>query len=350
MGHRINFSDVSILFHGVPDANIVYEDNYTVRAVVSLRKTGFKGEIILSTWNDLHIPSAIHNLFDRVVTSDDPGPTYISSSAIHNLNRHIQSTRVGLEACAFPFVAVVRTDCTFELDKLIRKYLKFLKLAKNTPDYGMNLPFAIISKGTKLEVSPFTKCFQSFNFHSCDFLYFGLKSDLMRFFSCSLSNDGKRDSHGYVNFFIDNYMKRISGFAYDIPFRQQFIAEAYPVCMLINSYCDDQIKTSWSEDPHERDLSKKWHASNIILINPESINFIWLKKPYLWQSFPAGCFARYTEQRWLVLQSHNVCFNGFLDLCYRIKWTLFDLLALNAKIFMIILLKFNKILRKINNV
>lgn len=170
----LSSSDVSVVVQGpvVGGPEEPPELRYTVRCLRSVRQAMPDAEIILSTWrgSDLSDLDA-----DRVVVSDDPGPTAPRdpTHVANNVNRQVVTTRAGLEQATRAVAIKLRSDMLMEHDGALR-------LFRGWPDRGEQ--FRILQE--RILVPTFytfnpRRVYARFPYMVSDWYQVGLRDDLV---------------------------------------------------------------------------------------------------------------------------------------------------------------------------
>ena len=274
-------------------------------------------KIIVSTWYGVIIPKecfiATNNI--EVVYSKDPGPSTISvTGRTHNLDRHMISTNQGLKNVKTEFSLVMRDDLYITSDKIIKKYNTQKKL-QNDFHKQLKGPILALADGTKIEKNAkFYKLisrlffFNTFPFHTCDFLYLGHTTDLRKLFPSNKPfSDGRIHDDKLILSMLSNkklLLDRNKLVSKKFIYVQKFITETFPIAMFLNRYDKLNITSSWDWSTKNFNESFKWHTKSCILISMSLNNIRWAK-----QNLPGGrdkFHGRYTEFLWKYYNSKNI--------------------------------------------
>ncbi|YCO05588.1 WavE lipopolysaccharide synthesis family protein [Vibrio sp. VNB-15] len=185
----LNDKDLSIIIQG----KLYNGKTYSSLDVLNSVRTYFPhAEVILSTWIGDAIPKEIEALVDQVVLSEDPGDTTPSQKPL-NINRQLVSSLAGLRAATRRFAIKTRTDILFTSDNILSM------MTTPTPKervYKVSKDMVLVSDiTTRTHLRPNIlqrkshKSLTYMPFWVCDFLYAGLKEDLINIFDIPLYPD-----------------------------------------------------------------------------------------------------------------------------------------------------------------
>ena len=255
----IDSKDISVVVQGAID-----KEN-TPLCLKSVRKYLPKAKIILSTWENSNVD---YLDYDKLILNKDPGYTYVqnpditdkNSLILNNINRQIVSTVNGLNAVETRYTLKLRTD--FEIRGT--RFLKYFNKFKDSTNDMKIFEKRIVS---------FCPCYPDRTpFHPCDFLFFGLTSDLNILFDIPLQTE----SEAY--WFIDNKPVNIE------QYNNVYLNSAYRFCPEMHLWKECLTKRFPEEMSKFRDLSDN---SNENILNSELSyvnNFIGINA-YQWQIF-----------------------------------------------------------------
>ena len=322
----IENKDITILLHGGLQEKISSFD----LSLKSLIKNFNGSNLFLSTWSDKNLKT-IDFIFDKVIVTKDPGASLVSQNPPikHALTRHIVSTVEGLKHVKSKYCLITRDDLVINKN-FTKKYINYSKYIEGENIYTKQ-PILAIAEGTKKE-NFFGRKFlrkhiwmNDFLFHTCDFLYFGLTSDLKNLFNCSIPiDDPDFGEYFEVN---KNFIKdRRSFVGHNLPYHQKYISETYPIIKFLNKKINMPMSHSWQRDKNLEEISEKWHSNNIILINMKSNRISWNKNDYI-APFPASVLGRYSEYKWLALHHKHI-----LKLYFNVRHCLFYLTSALSQI------------------
>lgn len=315
---KINPADVTILIHG---GLVFKQPKSLINCLESIRKTFKSSKIILSTWtHNKPLAKNLKNYADKFYFYEDPGGSPISlfSNSTHSLRRHIVSICKPIHHIESKYLLILRDDLIVSKD-FFDKYEKYSRLiSKHKLPYPLKQPILALAEGTKIEGSNILSFFNiyssNFNFHTCDFLYFGLTEDLKKIFNKKLIQNLSHDSN---NFFVDNkkdYFQKVKfekKYFNNSIYSQRYIAETYPIIQFFNTYNKTNIRHSWISNPENNLLSMNWHKNGCILISIGFFNGIYWSKSRFLQKSIFGVLFRYSEFYWL---SHHSIFLKFIFL------------------------------------
>lgn len=303
---KISPTDVTILIHG----GLIYnKPRHLIKCLGSIRNTFKSSKIIISTWDhNKHMAKSLNLFTDESFFYKDPGPSSISvfSNLTHSLRRHIVSICKPIRHIKSKYLLIIRDDLIINKD-FFDKYEKYSKLiSKHKLPYPLKQPILALAEGTKIEgeniLSLLNIYSANFNFHTCDFLYFGLTEDLKIIFNNKLVQNLPDDNSNYFsnnkNVFFEK-VKFCSKYFSPSIFTQRYIAETYPIIHFFNSNNKTKIKHSWIRNPANDALSINWHQNGCILISMGFINSIYWAKSQFLQKHLSGIIYRYSEYYWL---------------------------------------------------
>lgn len=172
----IKIKDISIVVQGA----VGHRGENFKKNASAIRNLFPVSEIILSTWEGSYIEDT-KELFNHVVFSEDPGPSYIEpvTKSVNNLNRQAVSTLSGLEIATKKYAIKVRTDFSIESHSFIEEYLH---LVKQKNDSLFTMPVLTLYNGSR---NPFES---GMLLCPSDFFQFGLTKDLISYWDFEFPN------------------------------------------------------------------------------------------------------------------------------------------------------------------
>jgi hypothetical protein len=156
--------------------------NITQRCIDSYKKLPFVNDVILSTWSDDPLLSAIQH--DKVIINPKP-----DNRGQCNINMQIQSSKFGLETCKSDTVIKCRTDQLIK-DKYFNELYNFYTASCKSNSKIMQL--------NKIDLcDPIYVWGLNSIFPYCpqDHFFMGSKDTMLRFFSCPLSNEKSKGEY-----------------------------------------------------------------------------------------------------------------------------------------------------------
>ena len=195
---KIEFGEISVVVQGAIS-------DCTRNTLQSIRKFMPGSKIILSTWEGSQIDGLS---YDILVLNKDPGntPCYRKSSNVkkdNNVNRQIVSTINGLKKVCTKYSLKIRTDFEVKHTGFIQWFNKFPR-RNNVLNVFEN------------KLVSYSACLKDMIFHPCDFMFFGLTSDLVNLFDIPLQ------SHEDAFWFEEGTTKKMP-----YPFISRFAPEQY---------------------------------------------------------------------------------------------------------------------------
>lgn len=171
---RIRPQDVSIVFQGAIGRKDGAERVGVRRALGSALHFYPGAEVILATWKgtvDEEFPGV------QVVECEDPGSIPCAGAEILNLNRQLVSSREGLARATRPWAVKIRTDMFFRDGGLFRWFERIQGPSSPVSDARI-LVLNLTSRNPR---GP-----HPYPFMVCDWLYAGLRTDLVALFEVPL--------------------------------------------------------------------------------------------------------------------------------------------------------------------
>lgn len=224
-------------------------------------------EVILSTWDNQDL-SLVNNNNIKVIKSKDPGG-YFSELGEHlNVNRQIVSSLAGIKLSKRKYVLKIRSDILIDVNKTLKLYSQYNSETLNGLFNEKLLVLNLTSVNPKRR-----KRLYAFN----DWIYLGLRSDLLKLFSCPLY------PKKYVNYFSDNLKTNL-----------RYNAEQW---IFINSIFKDNLLKKFSHGFIFNDNLLAVHNSflkELIILNPFQINL----KSSKYSIFRFGLNDMYTHKEW----------------------------------------------------
>ena len=231
----------------------------TARCLRSIRKVLPNAEIILSTWKGTDISGFD---YDFLVLSDDPGSIglhYLTNKVIqYNFNRQLISTKAGLEAATKKYVIKIRTDFYLKNTNFLRFFDSFPLRHEEHCFFRHHLIVPSIFSRRFSEQTGFP-----LPFHPSDFFFFGLREDVLDYFShCALLD--KRQGCNWHHKFPDRkpYLSETGRFT-----AEQELCLAWIKSHGIHVQYDDF--SDWNENL--LDLSDKILFNNFIFLDAYSM-------------------------------------------------------------------------------
>jgi len=163
-------SEISVVMQGpiVGKSTASESEQLTRRCVQSVRNYLPGAELILSTWNGSDI-SGIE--FDVLVENEDPGPVKTFAEKSVNINRQIESTRMGVRSASRNYILKLRTDTELTSASMLDYFELFLTRSEEKRIFENRvLVWEILTKApSRSEVG----CY-----HSSDIVCFGTANDI----------------------------------------------------------------------------------------------------------------------------------------------------------------------------
>jgi hypothetical protein len=305
----IQNSEISVIVQGPIFGNSmdITKLRYTLLSLKSIRKYLPGAEIILSTWFD----SDISDLdYDYLVLNSDPGKIDVISDGNripYNINRQIVSTKNGILKSNRKYILKIRSDVVLKGDKIIKLFDIYTKRCEN---------FKLLSKRV------ITSNVSAFNpnkndrrvFNPSDWIYFGLRSDILKIWNIDLMNldeldmkiseglyDQKYNISGEQFLWLNLIKKEIN---INLPYMRYITDELVKTSeiSIVNNlviYSNSELRIEskkylnnssfikfknysvYYSHQEWKQLYKKYCDNNIILIPDYKLKIYYLKKKYL---------------------------------------------------------------------
>jgi hypothetical protein len=341
----ISSKDVSVVVQGPVDFS-------TIETVLqSIRNCLPEAEIILSTWEGVDYSSIPKNLYDILVTSEDPGgfALYRTKKTLHNIDRQIRSTFEGIKKASRQCTLKTRTD-------IVLTHNRFLTYFERYPQYEDE--YKVVRSRMLVNASGSPDPIWSYPLHPGDFFLFGYTSDLYRYFSAGLYPESYKDYEHNLDSSLAKCCKQIDGEL----LRNRYPAEMYMFMQFIKPQFPDIEKIAlYSFSASSISLSYHLLVNNFVMLSEQQSGIKSLKYPnferkhYLrvftnlkWQKFyQRFCDANYTIEPQEVKREMSL-FNWILPMIANSEFNLklYYLLGLIKYLFML-QHKCNKVFRGI---
>ncbi len=182
----INLNEIDVIIQGAVSRKKVGRTGMgeTEAVIASLREHLPGAALILSTWKGTDV-SGLN--VDQVVLSDDPGsfPYGNDETFRNNVNRQIVSTRNGLQAGTRKYALKLRSDTRLDHAGFLSWFDRFP--ARNPACKILEQRVIIKSIGTlHPRKCPSVANPRRFLFYPCDFMYFGLRLDVLNIWDIPL--------------------------------------------------------------------------------------------------------------------------------------------------------------------
>ena len=280
----IHSKDISIIVQGPITSSSTFDLNQggTKEVLSNIRNIFPDSEIILSTWEGSDIDFLS---FDRVIFNKDPGATvYSVNNNNYNVNRQIVSTLSGLKLASRPYAIKTRTDVTFSNKNFIKYFYKFTKRSK---DFAFLENRVIVSNYTT--VNP--KRILPFPFHICDWLYFGLTSDLISIWNIKLCTEDEAR-------WFEEHLKPLNH-----PFESflsRYQAEQFIWYSFVRKYITINLDNCCDLSEYNLAVSEHIIANNIIILSCRQLGINSFKYPDINHSH-AHLYQMYSYVEWIHL-------------------------------------------------
>lgn len=249
-------SDVSFVIQGPIDLNT---STILRRNIETIRRVAQGSRVILSTWNNAHIPESLD--VDDIVLSDDIGPLPDIKGTLlrsNNVNRQILGTRRGLERVDTRYAIKMRSDC----ELIDCRFLDY----KSRVDDG---PSVLVCSLFTLDPT----MFEHVPFHVSDWFQFARTDVLRDYWNCRYmtleeATYYRHKPHAKHSSYMDRKFRSL--LAVEQFIATQFAASlGYKVPSFHNDIADDVMKN------HARFMRER-----IIILDPVQIGLVF--KKYEW--------------------------------------------------------------------
>ena len=252
----IKHSDITVIIQG-------NADNHTLRFTHWLCTTYPEIYVVVSCWENNSIDQELINYEHvTVIKSADPGTISVPKFKTDNIKRQIISTRRGLEKVKTKWAIKIRSDMTFNPNKLIY-FLNQLKPMTNSPFRIYNNQVGV----TQLTTLAPQK--SGLYFHICDWVYFGLSDDIREIFKAPLPED---------SFF--RFFEKCEG---EQEICSQYRSETHLVLHSIQSRFKIIYPFSGFKDYNLEKLSEKIMSANFCVFNSWNLGIKSNKHRSLWK-------------------------------------------------------------------
>jgi hypothetical protein len=327
--------DITFLLQG-PIHNEKYKGDLSVTEFVikSIRENFSGSKILISSWKK----SNINNLdYDEIVLYDDPGSDFLiqldGSIGPYNLNRQLIGTKNALNHVKTKYCVKTRTDIHFKTNAITKRFksenYKRIELLKIFDEKIVTLPTINPNRRSK------------FLFNICDWIFFGLTSDIKKIYSCNPIEFDRYKGNKNIN---GNY------FLYN-----NFQVEQYIWIHLVKEKLDIEYDSIKDYKKELIEISEISYVNNFLPFESNVIGIDWLKAPG--SSYSAKAYLShsglYTKNEYLKIYKKHIDKKIFIKpkpleklayiIIYNIRWYLFDN---NKKIYKFLLKTYRFIFNK----
>lgn len=245
MNKKIPSEEISIVVQGAIDPII------TQLCLNNMRKYLPNAEIILSTWKNQNI----ENLeYDFLIENEDPGAVTRNDflKIPNNLNRQIVSTLNGIKKASRKYVLKFRSDLLLHNNNFLKYFNKYPKRDKK---------FAFLNKRVMI-CDIFTRnphILRPHPFCPSDWVYFGLKDDLLTIWDIPLANEPEfsrwfeNNPRPVPDYYPDELCKMAS---------EQYIWSEF-----IKKFINIDFKHIWDTSKENKELTDKTFVNNAIILD-----------------------------------------------------------------------------------
>lgn len=172
----IDSKDISVVVQGA------ISKKETPKCLKSIRKFLPDAQIILSTWEGSNVEGLD---YDVLILNKDPGAVFIGEMAgsklYNNVNRQLLSTKEGLKKAERKYAMKLRSDLILTSNKFLEYFDKFQKRGASYNLFERKLLASAVFTRYSIEYIKENRR-DLIPFHISDWWFFGLKSDLDKYF------------------------------------------------------------------------------------------------------------------------------------------------------------------------
>jgi hypothetical protein len=285
---EIGPKEISVIIQGpvIGPSSAAPEARLTHRCIESVRRHLPAAQIILSTYHDSDV-RGLH--YDVLVENDDPGAV-LQNDVLHianNVNRQIVTTRNGLRAADRRFALKLRSDLLLEGTGWQTQFGAYPRRCRQWRVFEERLISC-----TVYARNPRSLC--RFPFHPSDWLYFGLRDDMMQLWDIPLAPEPETSR------WFEHRPRPVpdavpSNLCRYVP--EQYI---WTTCLRKHGALDFEHCHDYSHGAVE--LTELTFANNLILLEPRQLKMRCFKRRVGWRDW---C-TLYSHTDWLLMY-HRFC-------------------------------------------
>lgn len=250
----------------------------TEKVLKSIRNFLPEAEIILSTWENQDVKGLD---YDLLIENKDPGSEKIIGKTF-NVNRQIVSSAEGIKKASRKYVLKLRNDNILTGTDFLNYIEKFDKRSDELK----------ILKNRVLTCNVFACRANVFPFHPSDWIFFGLKEDVLNIFDIPLADERNLTTYFERNpltpyhtegphdkNFINNlpFETTFNFNKYGDPSRYQYSPEQYIWSTFLRKYIDLNFEHIFDITEENTRLSELSFANNLIIMDCKTFNATSLK-------------------------------------------------------------------------
>ena len=327
----INNEQITFLIHGGGLSSRTTGQDIerpTKTLIFSIRRYFPSAKIVLSTWASEQTET-YKSIVDYIITTSDPGTTFASKT--YNIksaiNRHLISTKTGLNLCTTKYTVVLRTDIYFRNNNL-RKVLACL-----------NKKILCLAGGT---IDEYTILRRPFCFHLCDFIYGGKTEIIKSLFDIANELDSDLSQMYFER--VDKPLFRRQ--SWNDHFEQRWVPEAFVASQHAKKLGYNIPFHSYDFDKKYKIVSVKYIIDNYELHDRHYLGIKWLKNKNNWQPGLAGVLGRYSRFLFLSRKPQFKIVKYPILILHYLKILSRCILIITLNLFSIIISKFLNITKK----
>lgn len=258
----IKSDDISIIVQGAIDKT------ETLKCLKSIRKYLPNAEVILSTWEGSDVKD-LNGLYNILVLNKDPGFGYYYKTKtkvkLNNLNRQLYSTQEGLKRATKKYAMKIRSDIIFTNNTFLEFFDKYQTRSEEYKLFERKILTSTVCTRFTFNDYYGTDKIPKTNlaFHISDWWFFGLKTDLEKYFNVPLVKEPE-----FSNFYkLEENKKLFNPYIYIDESYVQFAAEQYiaKACFETN-FNDIHIKHAGDINDLIIEQSRKCLINNFIFL------------------------------------------------------------------------------------
>lgn len=253
---NINSSEISVVVQGAINMQ------WTKTVLKSIRKHLPKAEIILSTWKG----STVFGYdFDILVENEDPGAEIIFPlwGVRDNVNRQIVSTKNGLKQATRKYVLKTRTDILFNNNNFLKYFDKYNERCEQCK---------ILEKRV-VTCQHFARRPEVFPFHPGDWVFFGLREDILKIWDIPLLPEPE-SSKWFYNHELTEQQKTLTPYSH---FRCRYCPEQYIWSTFLKKYMNFNFDNLFDITEENIELTNISFANNLVIISDKDYGIKFVK-------------------------------------------------------------------------
>lgn len=253
---NIDSSEISVVVQGAINTY------WTKKVLKSIRKYLPNAEIILSTWKG----STVFGYdFDVLVENDDPGAEVIFPlwNGRNNVNRQLLSTQNGIKQATRKYVLKTRTDILFKNAGFLNYFDKYQKRCEQCK---------IVEKRV-ITCQHFARRPEIFPFHPSDWLFFGLKEDILKILDIPLAPEPET-SKWFDTHELAPMQKVLSEYSH---LRGRYCPEQYIWVTFLKKFMNINFDNMFDITEDNIEMTNISFANNLVIISDKDYGIKFIK-------------------------------------------------------------------------